>query len=92
MLAHADDERLARLAVFDVVVNNADRKGGHILYTTEGQVFGVDHGVCFHVQNKLRTILWGWIGDALPAGDARGPRQDCAPSSTETWANPCTST
>jgi uncharacterized repeat protein (TIGR03843 family) len=65
VLAHADDERLARLAVFDVVINNADRKGGHILLTPDGAVYGVDHGVSFHTQNKLRTILWGWIGDAL---------------------------
>jgi uncharacterized repeat protein (TIGR03843 family) len=67
VLAHADDERLARLAAFDVVINNADRKGGHILLTAGGAVYGVDHGVSFHLQNKLRTILWGWVGDALPA-------------------------
>ena len=40
-----------------------DRKGGHILTTPDGAVYGVDHGVCFHVENKLRTILWGWIGE-----------------------------
>jgi uncharacterized repeat protein (TIGR03843 family) len=66
VLGHADDERLARLAAFDVVINNADRKGGHILSTPAGAVYGVDHGVSFHVENKLRTILWGWVGDALP--------------------------
>ena len=66
MLAHADDERLARLAAFDVVINNADRKGGHILTTPDGAVYGVDHGVSFHVDNKLRTILWGWVGEPLP--------------------------
>ena len=66
VLAHADDERLARLAAFDIVINNADRKGGHILLTPSGSVYGVDHGVSFHLQNKLRTILWGWVGDALP--------------------------
>jgi uncharacterized repeat protein (TIGR03843 family) len=67
VLAHADDPRLARLAVFDAVVNNADRKGGHVLSTVEGQVYGVDHGVCFNVDDKLRTVLWGWVGQALPA-------------------------
>jgi uncharacterized repeat protein (TIGR03843 family) len=67
VLAHANDERLARLAAFDVVINNADRKGGHILQTSAGNVFGVDHGVSFHLENKLRTILWGWIGEPLPA-------------------------
>jgi uncharacterized repeat protein (TIGR03843 family) len=64
-LAHADDPRLARLAVFDAVINNADRKGGHVLYPATGSVHGVDHGVSFHVENKLRTVLWGWTGKAL---------------------------
>jgi uncharacterized repeat protein (TIGR03843 family) len=64
-LAHADDPRLARLAVFDAVINNADRKGGHVLYPTGGAIHGVDHGVSFHVENKLRTVLWGWTGKSL---------------------------
>ena len=65
-LAHADDPRLARLAVFDAVINNADRKGGHVLYPATGSIHGVDHGVSFHVENKLRTVLWGWTGKAIP--------------------------
>src|SRR5262245_8861840 len=65
-LAHANDPRLARLAVFDAVVNNADRKGGHVLITDGGDVPGVDHGVCFHVEEKLRTVLWGWVDEPLP--------------------------
>jgi uncharacterized repeat protein (TIGR03843 family) len=60
VLAHADDQRLARMALFDAVINNADRKGGHILSTVDGRVYGVDHGLCFHLQDKLRTVLWGW--------------------------------
>ncbi|GAA0557130.1 SCO1664 family protein [Paractinoplanes ferrugineus] len=64
-LAHADDQRLARLAVFDAVINNADRKGGHVLYPATGAIHGVDHGVSFHVENKLRTVLWGWTGKSL---------------------------
>jgi uncharacterized repeat protein (TIGR03843 family) len=64
-LAHADDPRLARLAVFDAVINNADRKGGHVLYPATGTIHGVDHGVSFHVENKLRTVLWGWTGKSL---------------------------
>lgn len=64
-LAHADDVRLARLAVFDAVINNADRKGGHVLYPATGSIHGVDHGVSFHVENKLRTVLWGWTGKPL---------------------------
>jgi uncharacterized repeat protein (TIGR03843 family) len=67
VLGHAEDPRLARLAVFDLVVNNADRKGGHVLVTPAGGVYGVDHGVCFHVEPKLRTVLWGWADQRLPA-------------------------
>jgi uncharacterized repeat protein (TIGR03843 family) len=62
LLVHADDVRLRRMAVFDVLINNADRKGGHILCGVDGQVYGVDHGVSLHVQDKLRTVLWGWAG------------------------------
>jgi uncharacterized repeat protein (TIGR03843 family) len=65
-LAHADDPRLARLTVFDAVVNNADRKGGHVLVGEAGRVYGVDHGVCFNVDDKLRTVLWGWTRKKLP--------------------------
>ncbi|HEY8532893.1 MAG TPA: SCO1664 family protein [Micromonospora sp.] len=65
-LAHADDPRLARIAVFDAVVNNADRKGGHLVRGPDERVYGVDHGVCFHVDEKLRTVLWGWIRRPLP--------------------------
>jgi len=61
-LVHADDARLRRMAVFDVLINNADRKGGHILSGVDGQVYGVDHGVSLHVEDKLRTVLWGWAG------------------------------
>jgi uncharacterized repeat protein (TIGR03843 family) len=69
LLAHADDAVLARMALFDAVVNNADRKGGHVLNTVDGRRYGVDHGVCFHVENKLRTVLWGWAGRPLPDGE-----------------------
>jgi uncharacterized repeat protein (TIGR03843 family) len=61
-LVHADDIRLRRMAVFDVLINNADRKGGHILSAVDGHVYGVDHGVSLHVEDKLRTVLWGWAG------------------------------
>jgi uncharacterized repeat protein (TIGR03843 family) len=70
LLAHADEEDLARFALFDAVVNNADRKAGHVLRHPDGGLRGVDHGVCFHVEDKLRTVLWGWVGRALPAADA----------------------
>jgi uncharacterized repeat protein (TIGR03843 family) len=61
-LVHADDARLFRMAVFDVLINNADRKGGHILTSVDGSVYGVDHGVSLHTEDKLRTVLWGWAG------------------------------
>ena len=64
---HADDERLRRLAVLDAVINNADRKGGHLLPTAEGRLYGIDHGVTFNAENKLRTLLWGWAGEPLTA-------------------------
>jgi hypothetical protein len=57
-----DDPRLRRMAVFDAIVNNTDRKGGHILPLPDGHVYGVDHGVTFSVEPKLRTVLWGWVG------------------------------
>ncbi|MGR6964225.1 SCO1664 family protein [Geodermatophilus sp. URMC 61] len=63
----SDDPGLRRMAVFDAVVNNADRKGGHIIPTSDGHVYGVDHGICFSVDPKLRTLLWRWAGQRLPA-------------------------
>ncbi|EGX59073.1 hypothetical protein SZN_14621 [Streptomyces zinciresistens K42] len=67
LLVHADDERLRRLAVLDAVLNNADRKGGHLLPTGDGRLYGIDHGVTFHTEDKLRTLLWGWAGEPLTA-------------------------
>lgn len=64
-LVHADRAELRRMAVLDAVLNNADRKGGHVLVGTDGVVRGVDHGVCLHVEDKLRTVLWGWAGDPI---------------------------
>ena len=63
-VVHADNPQLRLLAVLDTLINNADRKGGHILASV-GSVFGVDHGVSFHTENKLRTVLWGWAGQPL---------------------------
>jgi uncharacterized repeat protein (TIGR03843 family) len=60
-----DDPALRRMAVFDAVVNNADRKGGHIIPMRGGHVYGVDHGICFSVEPKLRTLLWRWAGKRL---------------------------
>ena len=64
-MVNGDDVRLRTMAVFDAMVNNADRKGGHILPTAGGHVYGVDHGICFAAEPKLRTILWGWRGERM---------------------------
>ena len=66
-LVHEDTPALHRMAVFDAVVNNADRKGGHVLAMPDGHRYGVDHGVCFHAAPKLRTVLWGWATLPIPA-------------------------
>ncbi|MGW7087865.1 SCO1664 family protein [Streptomyces sp. NPDC054871] len=66
LLVHADDERLRRLAVLDAVINNADRKGGHLLADGD-RLYGIDHGVTFNAEDKLRTLLWGWAGEPLTA-------------------------
>ncbi|WIB59505.1 SCO1664 family protein [Curtobacterium sp. MCLR17_007] len=71
-LVHEDTAALRRMAVFDVVVNNADRKGGHVLAMPDGHRYGVDHGLTFHVEHKLRTVLWGWVGEALTEDELAG--------------------
>lgn len=68
LVAHADDPRLRTIAVFDALVNNADRKAGHILRDVTdrgGPLLACDHGVSFHTDDKLRTLLWGWAGQPL---------------------------
>lgn len=66
ILAHAERPALRRIALFDAVVNNSDRKGSHLLPVGD-HVWGVDHGVSLHTDDKLRTILWGWAGAELDA-------------------------
>jgi uncharacterized repeat protein (TIGR03843 family) len=56
-----------RIAVFDLIVNNADRKAGHCLLGDDGRIHVVDHGVCFGVEPKLRTVLWDFAGEPVPA-------------------------
>lgn len=64
-LVHEDSAALRRMAVFDIIANNADRKGGHVLAMAGGHRYGVDHGVTFHTDHKLRTVLWGWAGEPV---------------------------
>lgn len=61
-LAHRNDVRLRGMCLFDLIINNSDRKGGHIIADGE-RVYGVDHGVSMHVEDKFRTVLWGFAGD-----------------------------
>lgn len=68
-----DDPRLRRMATFDAIVNNTDRKGGHILPVDGGRLIrGVDHGVCFSTEPKLRTVLWGWRDQPFVADELDG--------------------
>ena len=64
-LLASGDPALPRIAAFDVLVNNADRKAGHCLAGGDGRVWAIDHGVCFHVEPKLRTVLWDLAGQPL---------------------------
>jgi hypothetical protein len=65
LIRGTSSDQLRRIAVFDAVINNADRKGGHLLPTRAGHIYGVDHGVSFHAEPKLRTLLWQWSGRPL---------------------------
>lgn len=73
-LVHADLPGLRRMAVFDAATNNADRKAGHLL-PAAGTVRGCDHGLSFHTEDKLRTVLWGWSGRPLDDADLEPVRR-----------------
>ena len=59
-------EQFVRVAVFDLVANNADRKGGHLLLDASNHVWGIDNGLCFHAYEKLRTVVWDFAGVSIP--------------------------
>ncbi len=65
-LRRADVQRLRPVAVFDLLVNNADRKGSHILFDPQDHLWLIDHGICFHAQDKLRTVIWDFAGEPIP--------------------------
>lgn len=67
VVAHADDPRLRSMAVLDVLLANADRKAAHLTLDPQGRLRGFDHGLSLHVEDKLRTVLWGWAGQPLAA-------------------------
>lgn len=60
-------EELVAFAAFDVVINNADRKSGHVIEDASGRLWAVDHGVTFHLEDKLRTVIWSYAGQPLDA-------------------------
>ena len=62
-----DKQRLRPSAAFDLLINNADRKGGHIIRDSANHLWLIDHGICFHVEDKLRTVLWEFAGEEIPA-------------------------
>jgi len=64
-----DEDRpmMRRVALFDLLINNADRKGGHVLKDQAGKIWLIDHGICFHAQHKLRTVIWEFAGEPIPA-------------------------
>ena len=76
----ADNRALRDMAVFDAVVNNADRKIGHLLPVSDGRLYGCDHGVCFGEEYKLRTVLWQWRGRKLPGRALAGAGPAARPS------------
>lgn len=65
-LGDDDRQRLRPVAVFDLLINNADRKGGHVFLIEDGDVRLIDHGVCFHEEDKLRTVIWDFAGEPIP--------------------------
>ena len=91
-LIHEDSPALRRMAVFDVVVNNADRKGGHILPMPDGATATASTTASrFHVEHKLRTVLWGWRGEPLDRRRAWPAWNGCARTWTATSVSACPS-
>jgi uncharacterized repeat protein (TIGR03843 family) len=63
----AHHEQLRRICAFDLVSNNADRKSGHLLLAPDATIYGIDNGLCFHVDPKLRTVIWDFAGEPIPS-------------------------
>lgn len=93
VLIHRDNVDLATIAILDAIVNNADRKGGHLLPTADGRVMAIDHGVTFHPEPKLRTVLWGWAGEQIGAEHGSllsllDAMRGSLPATVTTWLTP----
>lgn len=76
-MTEGDRQRLRPVALFDMVINNADRKGSHILRDPDGHLWLIDHGLCFHEDDKLRTVIWDFSGEPIPAGLLSDLRKFC---------------
>jgi uncharacterized repeat protein (TIGR03843 family) len=65
-LDEADRQRLRPVVLFDLLINNADRKGSHLLFDEHHHLWLIDHGICFHIEDKLRTVIWDFAGEPIP--------------------------
>lgn len=70
-----DRRRMHPVVLFDIIINNADRKGGHVIRDSENHLWLIDHGVCFHQNDKLRTVLWDFSGESIPDNLRRDLRE-----------------
>ncbi|MBG7610238.1 MAG: SCO1664 family protein [Anaerolineae bacterium] len=66
-IRNEDFERLRPVVLFDLLINNADRKGSHLIFAPDNHLWLIDHGLCFHVDDKLRTVMWDFAGEAIPS-------------------------
>jgi len=65
-LSETDRQRLRPVVLFDLLINNADRKGSHLLFDHRNHLWLIDHGICFHAEDKLRTVIWDFAGEPIP--------------------------
>jgi uncharacterized repeat protein (TIGR03843 family) len=65
-LSEADRQRLRPVVLFDLLINNADRKGSHLLFDEHHHLWLIDHGICFHAEDKLRTVIWDFAAETIP--------------------------
>lgn len=83
-LSDADRQRLRPVVLFDLLINNADRKGSHLLFDNNHHLWLIDHGICFHAEDKLRTVIWDFAGEPIPetlSGDLRNFHHKLEPTS-----------
>ena len=84
-LSDTDRQRLRPVVLFDLLINNADRKGSHLLFDNNHHLWLIDHGICFHAEDKLRTVIWDFAGEPIPerlADDLHNFHQKLEPTTT----------